>query len=102
MKRGRRRITDYFQADVKNAGYEALSLEPAAKASADKSIQVGLAADLEALIRLGLGELLVKHYENGHGEVVGGLIVANQDVHDRPNRHASEFHGSTRVQSFER
>src|SRR5207247_1376028 len=102
MELRKRCIGHDVQRDVKDTGHQTLGIQAAAKTLLDEFIQLGLAADLELLIRFGLGELLVNLNNNRHGKVVAGLIVPNQHLDDRANSHTAEFHRSAGVQAFER
>src|SRR6266581_9307875 len=69
---------DDFQLDVKNTGDEALGVQCGAKTLADELIELGPAADFKRFIRFDLGKFLVNGNDHRHGEVVAGLVVANQ------------------------
>jgi hypothetical protein len=55
MKYWRGRMGHYFQLYIKDAGNQALSVEPGAESICDELPQHGLAPDSQMLIRLGLG-----------------------------------------------
>src|SRR5262249_46404666 len=101
VKYGSRRVRHDFQFDVKHTGHQALGIQAASEPLINESVQLGFAANLQALIRFGLGELFVDGDDNGHREVAIGLVVTNQDLDDRTNRDSAKFHRRARVQSFQ-
>src|SRR5579862_8766904 len=102
MKVGTRRIGNDVQPDVQDPGDQAFGVQPSAKALPDEAIKPGFVADLQQFVGFRLSEFLVKGDENGHGEVVTGLIVANQHLNHGADGYSPEFHGCPRVQSFKR
>ena len=102
MKCGSRRIGDDVQPDVQDTGDQAFGIEPGAEALPDKVIKPGFVADLQQFVGFRLSELLVKRDENGHGEVVAGLIVANHYFNHGADRYAPKFYRGAGVQSFKR
>src|SRR5262245_13175556 len=96
------RIRQHLQAYVQDPGHKTFGVQTAAKTPPDVFIETGLIDDLKILIGLGLGELLVNGNNNGHGEVIAGLVVANQDLLNFADGHAAKFDRGANLQAFER
>src|SRR5260370_8601147 len=91
-----------LKAKIKDAGHQTLGIQTATKPLTEELSQWGAAADLGLLVRFGLGELLVNGDDDGHREVVAGLIVTNQYLLNFADGDTSEFDWSSRAQALKR
>src|SRR5580658_5612187 len=100
MKYRRWRVGYYVQGNVEDTGDKALAVQPRAEALSDDLVEVGLVANKKLLVGFDLSEFLVNRNQDRHGKICGGLIMANEDVHHRPDADPTKFHRSSWIQAF--
>src|SRR5271154_2220544 len=61
-----------------------------------------LFANAKLLVRFDLSEFLINRNHDWHGKIINGLIMPNEDVHDRTDINTAKFYGSTGIQAFQR